>query len=127
MACFSMTGSWNTDRRLATWKPGIGLWGGLMPERIQRLRTKGWRMPDGVYVGRPTMWGNRWVVGVWSNTLGRPVATVEECVELYRLHMWPEAHHRAWVRENLRGKNLICWCRLDRPCHADVLLELANG
>jgi hypothetical protein len=35
-----------------------------MPERIQRRRTKGWRMPDGaVYVGRPTKWGNPWVVG----------------------------------------------------------------
>ena len=19
-----------------------------------------------------------------------------------------------------------CWCRLDQPCHADVLLEIAN-
>jgi len=26
----------------------------------------------------------------------------------------------------LRGKNLACWCKLDAPCHADVLLELAN-
>ena len=26
----------------------------------------------------------------------------------------------------LRGKNLACWCPLDQPCHADVLLELAN-
>jgi hypothetical protein len=28
---------------------------------------------------------------------------------------------------DLRGKNLACWCRLDQPCHADVLLELANA
>jgi hypothetical protein len=27
----------------------------------------------------------------------------------------------------LRGKNLACWCKLGEPCHADVLLELANG
>lgn len=27
----------------------------------------------------------------------------------------------------LRGKNLACWCPLDQPCHADVLLELANA
>lgn len=27
---------------------------------------------------------------------------------------------------DLRGKNLACWCALDKPCHADVLLELAN-
>jgi hypothetical protein len=27
---------------------------------------------------------------------------------------------------DLRGKNLACWCKLDAPCHCDVLLELAN-
>lgn len=26
----------------------------------------------------------------------------------------------------LRGLSLACWCRLDQPCHADVLMELAN-
>jgi hypothetical protein len=26
----------------------------------------------------------------------------------------------------LRGKNLACYCRIGQPCHADVLLELAN-
>jgi hypothetical protein len=31
------------------------------------------------------------------------------------------------VRAELRGKNLACWCPLDQPCHADILLELANG
>lgn len=30
------------------------------------------------------------------------------------------------VRRELRGKDLVCWCPLDQPCHADVLLELAN-
>jgi hypothetical protein len=36
----------------------------VSPERIQRRRAKGWRMPDGaVYVGRPTKWGNPWIVG----------------------------------------------------------------
>jgi len=29
--------------------------------------------------------------------------------------------------EPLRGKNLACWCRLDQPCHADVLLKIANA
>ena len=28
--------------------------------------------------------------------------------------------------DELRGKNLACWCPLDQPCHADVLLEIAN-
>lgn len=31
------------------------------PTRIQRKRTKGWKMPEGaIYVGRPTQWGNPW-------------------------------------------------------------------
>jgi len=30
------------------------------------------------------------------------------------------------IKSALRGKNLACWCALDQPCHADVLLELAN-
>jgi len=99
-----------------------------MPQRIQLRRTKGWRMPPNtVKVDRTTMWGNRWQVGTHSNRLGRPVATVEEAVALYRALAWPDPHHKAWVREWLGGKNLACWCALDKPCHADVLLELANA
>jgi hypothetical protein len=30
------------------------------------------------------------------------------------------------IKTQLRGKNLACWCSLDQPCHADVLLEIAN-
>lgn len=103
-----------------------------MPIRVQLSRKKGWRMPPNtVKVDRTTMWGNRWKVGVHSNTLGRPVATVEEAVDLYRRLQWVEPHHIAWVRERLRGKNLACWCPLPRDgepdiCHAAVLLEIAN-
>lgn len=31
------------------------------------------------------------------------------------------------IRRELRGRNLACWCPLDRPCHADALLEIANA
>ena len=31
------------------------------------------------------------------------------------------------IRAALRGRDLACWCPLDQPCHADVLLSLANG
>jgi hypothetical protein len=34
---------------------------------------------------------------------------------------------RADMRAELRGHNLACWCRPGTPCHADVLIELANG
>jgi hypothetical protein len=62
-------------------------------------------------------------------------ATREECVALFRemvtgdLDML-EYRHKSRVdeiRAELAGKNLSCWCRLDQACHADVLLELANG
>lgn len=32
----------------------------------------------------------------------------------------------AEIRSSLRGKNLACWCPPGSPCHADVLLALAN-
>jgi len=31
------------------------------------------------------------------------------------------------VRRELCGKDLACWCPLDQPCHADVLMEIANS
>jgi hypothetical protein len=103
------------------------------PFRVQLRRTKGWRMPENtVKVDRTTMWGNRWQVGSHSNYLGRTVQTKLECVEVYRALAWPVGHHRDWVVENLRGKNLACWCPLPAPnepdiCHAAVLLEWANA
>ncbi|WP_425065571.1 DUF4326 domain-containing protein [Reyranella sp.] len=33
---------------------------------------------------------------------------------------------REEIRKALRGKNLACWCKPGSPCHADVLLEIAN-
>lgn len=39
----------------------------------------------------------------------------------------PKAPSLEQIRAALRGKNLACWCRPGEPCHADVLLEIANG
>lgn len=87
------------------------------PKRIQRKRTKGWRMPPNtVYVGRPTKWGNPFKVGVCG--------TVENCFDAFRITA-PYFDVTDDIEE-LRGKNLACWCKLGEPCHADVLLELAN-
>lgn len=105
------------------------------PVRIQLSRKRGFNLQavslatnglEAVKVDRTTMWGNRWQVGTHSNRLGRAVETVQEAVDCYRALAWPEAHHIAWVRENLAGKNLACWCKPGEPCHADVLLDLAN-
>ena len=87
------------------------------PIRVQRKRTKGWRMPPNtVYVGRPTMWGN-------PERNGPPGYQVKR----YRRFLEIVADNGlVYPFEELRGKNLCCWCPLDQPCHADVLLELAN-
>ncbi|MBK5910086.1 hypothetical protein CCR85_01080 [Rhodothalassium salexigens] len=94
------------------------------PQRIQRKRTKGWRMPVGaVYVGRPTRWGNPY------EGVDRASADHAMLVRLYREYIArPEqAGLREAARRELRGRDLACWCPLDQPCHADVLLALANG
>jgi hypothetical protein len=146
--------------------------------RIQRQRTKGWRMPEGaIYVGRPSVWGNPWPIdgdmqpwlalalGLNGNEAGRR----ESAVLAYRAWMAgqrlpiPAAdgpgtgeggdleysdgtiRHvsdivvamgvlmlgRATISvpvppdlEPLRGHDLACWCPLDAPCHADVILDL---
>jgi len=110
-----------------------------MPRRIQRTRVKGWRMPEGaIYVGRPTIWGNPYRVGpaplapppARLHALHAPafVATPERAIEGYRawLFSWPR-DRQSQIVNMLRGHDLVCWCQLGRPCHADVLLDLANG
>ena len=99
-----------------------------MPERIRLQRTKGWRKPEGaVVVARPTKWGNPWRVrqphpfGSLSNL------TAQEAVDLYRWGAEMCAGGPDFDLTELRGKDLACWCPLDQPCHADVLLEMANA
>jgi len=92
--------------------------GGLMPKRIQRKRTRGWKMPpDTVYVGRPTKWGNAYPVKEYGESLA---------LKLFRHELLFHRRPDEFLKE-LRGKDLACWCALDQPCHADVLLEIANA
>lgn len=99
----------------------------MMPKRIQRSRAKGWRMPsNAVYVGRPTKWGNPFVVGTLSHDDPPQPLTAKEAVELFEHQIDEFLDDRDLSLEELRGKDLICWCKLDEPCHADVLLRLAN-
>lgn len=100
-------------------------------------------MPEGaVYVGRPTRWGNPFEIGS-SVYVHAPDArgvqpvnfsiaiTAGLAVYLYEVAMWKDTGTglSIWVRlhlDELRGRDLVCWCPLDRPCHADVLLAAAN-
>lgn len=104
-----------------------------MPARIQRRRTAGWRMPAGaVYVGRPTRWGNPYRPGEHHHVRAGAGDYTEEvvrdaahAVRLYRRWLFTQARSLDLV-PLLGGRDLVCWCPLDAPCHADVLLDLAN-
>ncbi len=100
-----------------------------MPRRIQRSRAKGWRMPEGaVYVGRPTVWQNPY--GLPGTNALITETTREECVRQHRQMVASECTAMRRIPNyimELRGKHLVCWCRLDQPCHADTLLRISNG
>jgi Domain of unknown function (DUF4326) len=55
------------------------------------------------------------------------VEVAEEAVRLFEDHFKRDVLYRVSVTEELRGKNLACWCKLGNPCHADVLLRWANA
>lgn len=93
------------------------VWGFNMPERIQLSRKKGWRLqPNTVVVSRPSKWGNP-----FKGKQSTAVFLYESAIE-HGLSSVPCVHEI----QKLRGKNLACWCALDTPCHADVLLKIAN-
>ena len=95
-------------------------------------------MPEGaVYVGRPTRWGNPFPVHFESLDAYR--ALLNRDFAWFRRSgfcKWTAGAIFSWtltckedvqkLLEPLRGKDLVCWCRIGAPCHADVLLELAN-
>ena len=95
------------------------------PKRIQRSRAKDWKMPaNAIYVGRPTVWGNPYLVG--SKLMNGETLTAEKAVELYEQHL-ADNFSEGDIRHCLHDKDLACWCALDEPCHADVLLRIANS
>lgn len=107
--------------------------GVIVPRRIQRKRTKGWQMPEGaVSVCRPGRWGNPFIVsqkrkpGTRFGVQYIGVPTQEDAVECFHLMMLERPDWIEAAKRDLAGKDLACWCPLDRPCHADILLKLAN-
>jgi hypothetical protein len=106
-------------------------------------------MPENaVYIGRGTVWGNpfkikigkfsrsqairlyrAWLCGTFTEKSIARIFKGTECppqpLAILRYSMI-----RGVLRQRmfeLRGKDLACWCPLDQPCHADVLLEIANS
>ncbi len=94
-----------------------------MPVRIRLSRRKGWRIPpDTVKVDRSTRWGNTFTIAECGSAQ-QAVMMFEH--DAAKASVFRPADYEAWLAP-LRGKNLACWCALDAPCHADVLLDLAN-
>lgn len=116
------------------------------PQRIRLRRVAGWRMPEhAVSVARPSRWANPWRPGGSAPNLLRlvqggdtyerfllsalemPAANTEEAINLFESYAAMRSEMEpAWLAP-LRGKHLACWCPEDFPCHADVLLKLANA
>jgi hypothetical protein len=93
-----------------------------MPVRVRLERKKGWRKPAGaVVVARPSRWGNPFRIGTDGDRA--------QCVARFRVALVSGrlAFDTDDVRRELAGRDLACWCPSDGPCHADVLLEAANG
>ena len=92
-----------------------------MPERVQLSREKGWKMPPNtVKVDRSTRWGNPNLASHHGQS--GAVRRVEEELRAGILNFSVDD-----VRRELRGKNLACWCKPGSPCHADILLRVANA
>lgn len=110
----------------------------VAPKRIRLSRRKGWRKPEGaVVVARPSKWGNPYRVSGSVNA-AQAVAQYRDLIErVSHDKVEPRIRHDGlgvWdrdiyanIRRDLGGRDLACWCSLDQPCHADVLLELANA
>ncbi|GAA4827136.1 DUF4326 domain-containing protein [Sphingosinicella ginsenosidimutans] len=109
------------------------------PIRVQLRRTKGWRMPSNtVSVARPGRLGNPFTKALaiesgYATEETWPEFAVMCFREWLRDGSWwqgPEADRRRAeiiaLIPSLRGKNIACFCGLDRCCHGDVYLELAN-
>ena len=89
-----------------------------MNKRIQRKRIKGWHMPEGcVYVGRNSKWGNPFPLSNY---------TLEESLRRYREWLENKLKNNPSFLDELKGKDICCWCRIDRPCHGDIILEFLN-
>ncbi len=83
------------------------------------MRTKGWKMPpNAVYVGRPSDFGNPYQIEFGY--------TREECIQKYEVLLREVLETHPDYLDRLSGKDLVCWCPLDKSCHADVILKILN-
>ncbi len=117
------------------------------PVRLQLSRRKGFNLQEhsraingleAVNVARPSKWGNQFSVDDKTSNaeaVSRFGTMYEEAlfptpfIENNPSHAEAKARIAKYTRDaldDLRGKNLACWCKPGEPCHGDVLLERAN-
>ena len=115
----------------------------MQPKRIQRKRSKGWRKPSNtVNVTRPGKWGNQFDLKTEENKLymerepsgltrsKKEIAEVEEQARINAVQFFKSSlsiADKALIKKELKGKNLMCWCKEGEPCHGDILLKIANS
>lgn len=96
----------------------------MNPIRVQRSRRKGAQLPANTKcVTRPGPFGNPYKVG------NPGIRTNADAVIAFKNWIWRTPEGEAMARKakrELRGFNLACFCPLDKPCHADELLRIAN-
>jgi hypothetical protein len=85
--------------------------------------SSSWTVPEGaVYVGRDSRLGDP----KYGNPFKSGVdGTREEVIQMFEEYLKGSPTLLEDVRKNLRGRDLACHC-FPLPCHADVLLKLAN-
>jgi len=98
-----------------------------LPQRVQLKRSAGWKMPaNTVKVDRTTRWGNPFTIA----ECGSAAIAVAQHGRWMRGEIGApggvEPPARDALRTALGGRHLACWCALNGPCHADLLLVLAN-
>jgi hypothetical protein len=87
--------------------------------RLLNASRVGLSVEGAIYIGRPSPYGNPYVVGVHGLR--------GECIGMFVT--WIRKPEQSWLVEiakrELRGKDLICWCA-PRPCHGRVWLGIVN-
>ena len=117
----------------------------VKPKRIQRKRTKGYRLPDGtICCTRPGKWGNQFPVGMWFKKVSpdwyvwtcgdsphfgdQQVRDLAHSLELWREYVRARVKwDRQWLEPLRNAKFLACWCRETATCHVDVIIEALTG
>lgn len=118
----------------------------MKPQRMQLSRRAGYNLQaesralNGLparRITRPGPWGNPFTIEETARRYGldadaAQAKAVELCGEWLRgtidSRLSPgDPPSREKIREALAGHNLACWCRPGTPCHADILIELANS